>query len=489
MSDYSIIPAPQTYGSGYAWWGEENIPRGKEGGLSVGGWTSGNEGFMQQTFLGASITSFTVNAGFGDTSSTLSVELVNDEYNISDLTGLGSGDDVYHDTASGDIFSPPVVGSPVYFKFGKNHATIDQAYRLSYDQLYGFDTFSGIVGEEIYTVNPNQISGIQKDQQYFSHVGLVETESSDGETQTAPTATMIDRSFVLDPENNLRGSGHFTFGGILQSYTQNKSAQGNPLYSVQVVDPREILANTSLILNNYQGTTFNNKNLMNIYGFLEYDPSDDLSLNFFNVKIDSSGEPSVSGENLFKKDILSKSVNESGIVSYSGLDVYGLDSGIFSSGPFTKFFSSGDIEIFTFVEQETNSGIPIMSGDFPVTGQGFSRRGERGIPFYRVTQAMDVLFEKQTVLPEEYKNSGFGGPIDFRGYKYVVDFSGLPLDKISTMYFLDFDQMTLLDLALEVSEILSHEIFVTLLPIIDHPACKFIFEKNKYYIQNGKPTR
>ncbi len=144
MSDYSIVPSPESYGSGYAWWQEENIPKGKEGGLSVGGWTSGNEGFIQQTFLGASIRSFTVNAGFGDSSSTLSVELINDEFNSGDYTLLGSGDDIYHNSPSGDVFSPPVVGSPVYFKFGKNHATVDQAYRLSFDQLYGYDTLSGI---------------------------------------------------------------------------------------------------------------------------------------------------------------------------------------------------------------------------------------------------------------------------------------------------------------------------------------------------------
>ena len=482
MSDYSIIPSPESHGSGYAWWGEPNIPQGKEGGLSVGGWTSGNEGFVQQTFLGASIRSFNVNAGFGDTSSTLSVDLINDEFNSGDYTLLGSGDDVYHG-GSGDFFSPPVVGSPVYFKFGKNHATVDQAYRLTFDHLYGYNTLSGITGAEYYTIAPSSIGNISKNEQYFSEI-----IQPTGESISSGVANMIDNSYVLDPDNNLRGSGHFTFGGILQSYTQNKGTQGNPLYSVQVVDPREILANTSLILNNYQGTTFNNKNLMNIYGFLEYDISDDLKLNFFEVKLDASGDPNASGTPMFSGEILTKSVDTSGVVSYSGLDVYKTGKGIFSTSPLSKYFSAEDLQIFEFVEQETDSGIPMMSGDFPITGQGFSRRGDRGLPFYRINQTMNVLFEKETVLPEEFKKAGFGGPIDFRGYKYVVDLSGLPLDKINNMYFMDFDQMTLLDLVLEVSEVLSHEIFVSLLPIIDHPACKFIFERNKYFIQQGRAS-
>ena len=487
MSDYSIIPSPQTYGSGYAWWGEENIPRGKEGGLSVGGWTSGNEGLTQQTFLGASIRSFTVNAGFGDTSSTLSVDLINDEYNSGDYTAIGSGDDIYHN-GSGDFFSPPVVGSPVYFKFGKNHATIEQAYLSTFDSLYAYNTVSGVSGSldvESESVGFVQLSQVT-DRLLVSEV--VAEQPEDPEESAVVQANLIDTSNLGDPANDKRGLGHFSFGGILQSYVQNKSGQGNPLYSVQVVDPREILANTVLVLNNYQGTTYNNKNLMNIYGFLEYDVSDDLKLNFWEVKLDASGEVSDSGKRFFEEDILSKSVDVSGVVSYSGEDLYKSNDNIFTDSPLIDFFSDDDIKVFKYVEEQTNSGTAIMSGEFPITGQGYARRSDRGIPFYRVNQVMDILFEKEKVMPEEYKKAGFGGPIDFRGYKYVVDLSGLPLDKINNMYYLDFDQIPLLDLILEISEALSHEIFVSLLPVINHPACKFLYEKNKFYINEGRSS-
>jgi hypothetical protein len=487
MSDYSIIPSPETYGSGYAWWNEENIPKGKEGGLSVGGWTSGNEGLIQQTFLGASIRSFTVNAGFGDTSSTLSVDLVNDEYNTSDYTGIGSGDDIYHN-GSGDFFSPPVVGSPVYFKFGKNHATIEQAYLSTFDSLYAYNTVSGVSGSldaQSKTVDFARIVRVQDDD-VFDELQVEQTE--DSEEPVVIQANLLDTSNLGDPANDKRGIGHFSFGGILQSYVQNKSGQGNPLYSVQVVDPREILSNTVLVLNNYQGTTYNNKNLMNIYGFLEYDVSDDLKLNFWEAKLDENGEISGSGNRFFKEDVLSKSVDTTGVVSYSGEDLYKSSGNIFTDSPLIDFFSDDDIEVFKYVEEQTNSGTAIMSGEFPITGQGFARRSDRGIPFYRVNQVIDILFEKEKVMPEEYKKAGFGGPIDFRGYKYVVDLSGLPLDKINRMYYLDFDQIPLLDLILEISEALSHEIFVSLLPVINHPACKFLYEKNKFYINQGRSS-
>ncbi len=81
--DYSTIPS--SGGIGTPEWPKEHVlPQGKHGSLSTGGWTAdskedgntGNEGFIQQTFLGASIRSFNINAGFGDTTSSLSIQLV-----------------------------------------------------------------------------------------------------------------------------------------------------------------------------------------------------------------------------------------------------------------------------------------------------------------------------------------------------------------------------------------------------------------------------
>ena len=148
---YGIIPPTGEFES--AWPSNYNLPQGISGLLSSAGWTRdyispdenvtpsnfGNEGFVQQTFLGASIRDFTLNAGFGASTSSLSVNLVNDEFNRSDGIGLGGGDDAYHNGAQ-DTFLPPVVGSPVYFKFGKNPATVEQAYRQTFDDLYGLPT-------------------------------------------------------------------------------------------------------------------------------------------------------------------------------------------------------------------------------------------------------------------------------------------------------------------------------------------------------------
>ena len=128
-----IISPSGNYGNN--WPQHPVLSQGIHGSLSDAGWTEGNEGLPQQTFLGASIRSFSINAGFGDSTSSLSVDVVNDEFNLSDLTELGSGDDAYHN-GSQDEFKPPVVGTPVYFKFGSNPATVEQAFRKTFDDTY-----------------------------------------------------------------------------------------------------------------------------------------------------------------------------------------------------------------------------------------------------------------------------------------------------------------------------------------------------------------
>ena len=59
------------------------------------------------------------------------------------------------------------------------------------------------------------------------------------------------------------------FGGILQSYQRDFGQQGNPVYSVQVEDPRELLSGVQLILQDYSGSTYGIENMYNIYGYLE----------------------------------------------------------------------------------------------------------------------------------------------------------------------------------------------------------------------------
>lgn len=354
-------------------------------------------GFAQQTFLGASVRNFSINAGFGDSVSTMNVDLVEDEFNKSDGQPLGRGADVYHN-GQRDIFSPPFTGSPVFFNFGKQKASINDSYKKMYDDLYG-------------------------------------------------------QTFARD--TNSEGQFHFNFGGILQSFVQNRGPGGNPLYSAQVVDPREILSNTVLILNNYAGTTYNNKNMFNLYGFLEYNPTEAL-LNSFKSFYQY-------------EDRLRKIVNPDGGYALVGYDIYSTFDGLFNNyGLYSSSLTYGGA----------------YPARFPITGTGMSRRGPQGLPYYRMRQALNALLGIDGSLPQEYINAGFGGYINFRGYNYILDLSGLK--SLPDYYFFDFDQINLLDLCLEICDITSSELFVTLLPIIEHPVSQRFYNYNNQKINDKK---
>lgn len=430
----SVIPASGYYGTSWPSKSGSVIPQG----IGGGGWTvdpttpnTYDRGYPQQTFLGASIRNFTMNGGFGDSSSTLSVDLVNDEFNPSDKTGQGQGDDVYH-SGNGDRFVPPIAGSPVYFKFGSNLATVEEAYRKTFDLTYGIRTIvSRTISGGGGSFNKDSFTSLSPNQ----YVDLGSNQIKDFS------------AYATDPMS--RGAEHVVFGGILQSYTQNRGPGGNPLYAVQVTDPREILSNVVLIFNNYAGTIFNTQNIFNIHGFLEY-----------NMTVALSGQL----QGFFGKyNLLKKNVNPTnGDISFGG--------SINATSPMDCWFK--------------NSGgmFGSKTSFFPVTGTGFSRRGTQGIPYYRVQQAFNALMSMQYPLPVEYESMGFGKTINFRGYNYVVDFSGLP--NLPPMYFLDFDQINLLDLALEICDVTSRDLFVSLLPVINHPACQFLYSN-----QNSNPRK
>mgnify|MGYP004450583473 FL=1 len=68
---------------------------------------------------------------------------------------------------------------------------------------------------------------------------------------------------------------NFEYAGIIQSLNQKEGADGLPVYSVKMGDPRSILDNVQVIVDNYEGTINGMHNLVNVYGFLESLASED----------------------------------------------------------------------------------------------------------------------------------------------------------------------------------------------------------------------
>lgn len=76
--------------------------------------------------------------------------------------------------------------------------------------------------------------------------------------------------------------GDWFFYGILQSWRSDSSQSGKPLYSVVIVDPREVLSGVQIILGRYTGSINSIPNIINVYGYLE-------SIEFGNAGVNSGG--------------------------------------------------------------------------------------------------------------------------------------------------------------------------------------------------------
>ena len=525
LPDLSVVPSSGNYPAATSiadlnksWHASGAIPAS----YSCGGQLYGSEGFVQQTFLGASIRSFSMNGGFGTSSASLNVELVNDEYNTSDGTPLGEGDDVYH-SGLHDYFRPPTVGAPVFFKFGKFRADIEQAWRKVFDDAYHDPSGAhrwqreGTMGDDIGADSPGPSREIL-DFERMTHYPLPAQNSSvlsmnikspvdkaneklqDGMYYVGPNPTsdgkyLIDAGSknakyetydinnpehgsgdlyisyedMLNPDTIYRGRYHVPFGGILQGIDEKRGEGGNPVWSVSVTDPRNILASCSVILNGYAGTTYNNKNLFNVYGFLEHDPTDKL-MDYLIGQYDS-------------RSILNKKVGTGVAPPLGEVDSNGrvLDAG--------EVLYEGD-DMYRKIGNYNYQGIDSCPLQFPVTGEGMARRTDKGIPWYRVRQGLEALLNTFGSLNHgplsEYVEAGYGGYINFRGFNYAVDFGGIPLELIPDYYFVDFEEMTLLDLAMELCDAISHDLYVRLLPVIDHDACQWFYDRNEDLASAGR---
>lgn len=108
-------------------------------------------------------------------------------------------------------------------------------------------------------------------------VALVEDDVA-GDVFTAPaTGTPVIFEFT-------DGQQKFKFEGIIQRWRRNCSYSGNPIYEVQLTDPREILEGVQIITGGYNGKVSTIPNILNVYGYYE-------KQGFGSSESDSNGMP------------------------------------------------------------------------------------------------------------------------------------------------------------------------------------------------------
>lgn len=253
---------------------------------------------------------------------------------------------------------------------------------------------------------------------------------------------VIDKIYgTSDANESTPGYYNFSYGGILQSYIETRGTGGNPLYTAKIMDPREILSTVQIILNNYSGPIYRQYNIINVYGYLE-------SINNQSEVRKRAGDPITRTDN-----------PTTGAYSISGSDMW----------PSADVNNPASWYGFRFSSVGSNASRYGSGSQFlaPITGVGFSRRSKLGMPYHRISTALNSLFGHYGRLPSDIEDVFFRG-INFRGLNYLVDLSGLPL--INAYYYMDFDQINLLDFCLEICDIANYDLYVELLPIISHSA-------------------
>jgi len=175
----------------------------------------------QQTFLGATIKSFSAQAGGGSSPTTLNVELIVDPNGtnptIDDPSKSKGVYDPYH--TGTDAFSPPGVGMPVFFVYSNPRATIRDAFEgnstgsvLKFGGLLqSFHSTSSISGHSysVTVVDPREI---------LSNIYLILNHSDDKVGEVENNVYNVFGFLEYNPTLSTRS--------IFKSYTKNIASRG-----------------------------------------------------------------------------------------------------------------------------------------------------------------------------------------------------------------------------------------------------------------------
>ena len=122
-----------------------------------------------------------------------------------------------------------------------------------------------------------QLSGGLNDQQGEITVQLVQDCDSTDERKYYDELLNLQTTTDADPgfTNPSIGApayfrlGDFEFAGLVQSYTEGRDQNGDPSYSIKLVDPRQILDSVQVIVDEYAGSVNGVYNLINAFGYME----------------------------------------------------------------------------------------------------------------------------------------------------------------------------------------------------------------------------
>jgi len=212
------------------------------------------------------------------------------------------------------------------------------------------------------------------------------------ETLTPQTTTDADPGFIYPDVGSPAyfRINDFEYCGIIQSWTEKKGANGNPIYSIKMTDPRIILDSVQIIVDDYVSGVNGLYNLINVYGYLEATDLDcpTITVNgiefgspaggFGGSSINSRGIPwnNVKGALNILTSAQSKVTNQwspYGRVLYIGAnptkDSYGVIAADSSNAALTSLYGASSYIAEYIIDM---SELPIISDDYRISGPNLS---------------------------------------------------------------------------------------------------------------------
>jgi len=218
--------------------------------------------------------------------------------------------------------------------------------------------------------------------------------------------------------------GDFEYTGLIQHWEEENSSSGHPTYSVQLMDPRQLLENSKLIIGEYAGNVGGISNVFNVFGVME---------RYGQVIVSRSPEP-----NLSSIPPVICNPPDCPIVSLINPDVgYVFTPAIFDAN---NILLNGNL-----------MGIDGPTFGSPATKFGGANTNHSGMPWYAILNGINLLANQIPAFKSQwapygrmvYKGLNFGGYGLLPGDNFYMDgnvFTGFTKKYLSE-YFIDLSDL------------------------------------------------
>ncbi len=230
--------------------------------------------------------------------------------------------------------------------------------------------------------------------------------------------------------------GDFEYTGLIQSWEETNSDTGNPTYVVKLVDPRAIIENSHVIVNDHAGTVGPVANIINAYGFLE--AAFGVGCPDWYQAAPGFYRASTSTQRQSRFELIDGTVFGSPAQAYGGanLNYNGL--------------SWNQLSVAMSV---LLAGYPNIKNASP-----FNLYSPYGRLLFKAPNAIDFPYYSSNPL-----SMGLGSA-DIDGYaEYLLDISELP--EAPSYYRIDGTSFSILDAVSELCQAATHDYYVELLPV------------------------